>query len=308
MGRGNGWRDAGDRRPHARVLAVAARRARSSSRSCRPPPARCASAFGDATGRSTCSPPSVSGDPRVGGTLTCDRGTWDDTAARPTSTGTTGCATSTARSTARRPPPTSSPPPTPGSPLVCEVHARQRPRGRATRRPTPLAAPRAREPQRAAAQRRRADRRRAALHARRLGRPRPARRTRRRSPGRATASRSRAPRPTATRVTAADLGARAGLQGDRRGRGERRQRRQLPAGRRCNRVLPDARRRSARSAASSTCSRGGWDDEGRTAYAVDVSVAARRRADRARDAGELHASALAGRRPRADAAASPPRA
>jgi hypothetical protein len=28
-------------------------------------------------------PPSVSGDPRVGGTLTCDRGRWDDTSDEP---------------------------------------------------------------------------------------------------------------------------------------------------------------------------------------------------------------------------------
>ena len=28
-------------------------------------------------------PPSVSGDPRVGGTLSCDRGRWDDTPDAP---------------------------------------------------------------------------------------------------------------------------------------------------------------------------------------------------------------------------------
>ena len=65
---------------HARTRARrAARGPRRRCRSWRPPRARRPAP----RGRRTSSSPSVSGDPRVGGTLTCDRGKWDDTAGAP---------------------------------------------------------------------------------------------------------------------------------------------------------------------------------------------------------------------------------
>ena len=82
MGAGNGFRDAGDRRPHVRallallgaLLVVAVL-----------PPAAGAlrAAFLDYHWPQLLTPPTVTGDPRVGGTLTCDRGSWDDSAAAP---------------------------------------------------------------------------------------------------------------------------------------------------------------------------------------------------------------------------------
>src|SRR4051794_1905823 len=75
MGARNGWRDAGDRRAHALVLAVLL--------AALVVVAILPSAAGAFSGNDRPEnrvPPTVTGDPRVGGTLSCDRGKWDDTA------------------------------------------------------------------------------------------------------------------------------------------------------------------------------------------------------------------------------------
>ena len=200
MGRGNGWRDAGDRRPHARAARRAARRARPSSRSCPRPRARCGPPSPTTTSRSNLLRPSVSGDPRIGGTLTCDHGHvgrrrrralrvrryfWTRRGVRRADRGRHGATYVVTAADA-------------GQPLYCDVVAvngragAAQPAAPACRRAAP------REPQRAGAQRRPADRRRAALHARRLGRPRPDAVSPRRSIGRATARRSKGRRRTRT--------------------------------------------------------------------------------------------------------------
>ncbi|HEY6889275.1 MAG TPA: hypothetical protein VI300_15885, partial [Solirubrobacter sp.] len=79
MGARNGWRDAGDRRAHARVLAVLL--AALVVVAILPPAAGALrGAFSDVNRPENLVSPTVTGDPRVGGTLSCDRGKWDDTA------------------------------------------------------------------------------------------------------------------------------------------------------------------------------------------------------------------------------------
>ena len=79
MGRGDGWRDAGDRRPHTRaLLALLAALILVAA----VPPA--AGALRDDFEEPIpLLQPSVGGDPRIGGTLTCAKGTWDDSDAVP---------------------------------------------------------------------------------------------------------------------------------------------------------------------------------------------------------------------------------
>jgi hypothetical protein len=79
---GHARMDAGDRRAHARLLAVLL--AALAIVAALPPAAGALrSALSDVTRPVNLVPPSISGDPRVGGTLTCDRGKWDDGPSAP---------------------------------------------------------------------------------------------------------------------------------------------------------------------------------------------------------------------------------
>ena len=80
---GHARMDAGDRRAHARVLAVLL--ALLASLALLPPAAGAlrSSARAELDRPENLVPPSISGDPRVGGTLTCDRGRWDDSPDAP---------------------------------------------------------------------------------------------------------------------------------------------------------------------------------------------------------------------------------
>jgi hypothetical protein len=77
---GHAWTDAGDRRAHARVLAVLLALL---ALLVTIPTAAGALRTSELTRPENLVAPSVSGDPRVGGTLTCDRGRWDDTPDAP---------------------------------------------------------------------------------------------------------------------------------------------------------------------------------------------------------------------------------
>ncbi|WP_028062705.1 calcium-binding protein [Solirubrobacter soli] len=77
---GHAWTDAGDRRAHARLLAVLLALL---ALLVVIPTASGALGSADVNRPENLVPPSVSGDPRVGGTLTCDRGRWDDTPDAP---------------------------------------------------------------------------------------------------------------------------------------------------------------------------------------------------------------------------------
>ena len=274
------------RSPPARAGARrAARRAGRSSRSCRPPRARCAARLGDVTAREPRCAPSVSGDPRVGGTLTCDRGTLgrhrDAPYDVPTTSGSredygeaidgADAATYvvTAEDAGRRR----------CSARCTRVNGQ---RGLATRSPTRSLA---RAPESRSAPRLSGDAR--------LG-------------GELRCTRGvwddRDLPPYATTfawlrdgeaiegaetdryiVTAADLGHRAGLRGDRRGRVERRPAPSRSRRRRVNRVLPGARRRPADRRRRDLLARR-LGRRGPRAVRGRLPVAARRRADRARAA------------------------
>ena len=80
---GHARMDAGDRRAHARVLAVLL--ALLAVLALLPPAAGAlrSSARAELDRPENLVPPSISGDPRVGGTLTCDRGRWDDSPDAP---------------------------------------------------------------------------------------------------------------------------------------------------------------------------------------------------------------------------------
>ncbi len=82
MGQGDRWGDARDRRLHGRLLVVLL--AALTLAAALPPAAGALRAvFVDSHQPLVLLGPSVTGDPRVGGTLSCDRGTWDDSDAAP---------------------------------------------------------------------------------------------------------------------------------------------------------------------------------------------------------------------------------